>query len=109
MFISFYKTPKVAPEPAHNWPLDQYRHNRQGKNDGSMLSALHVSVSVVVRVRGCVCVYWHGCVCVCVLEPESEIEASATKDSPFQGWKWLSNKPIGALKMTVTNCNTVEN
>lgn len=59
----FYKTPEVASEPAHNWPVNRYLYDRQATADGGMISAL--------------CVY--VCLCLCVLVLWSEIEASATK------------------------------
>ena len=53
MFISFYKTPKSASEPAHNWPVNQYLYDRQGKADGGMISVQHVLVCLCESV----CVY----------------------------------------------------
>lgn len=53
----------MASEPAHNWPVNRYLYDRQGKADGGMISVQHV----------------HVCVSVCVLVLWTEIEASATK------------------------------
>lgn len=47
MFISFYKTPEVASEPAHNWPLNQYLYSRQGRDDGgTFFNPVYIGVCV---------------------------------------------------------------
>lgn len=59
----FYKTPEVASEPAHNWPVNRYLYVRAGKAGESTISVQHVRLCVSVSVSVSVSV----CVCVCVL------------------------------------------